>query len=620
VSEDRTKCISKCKEADPYCLVCTQEVSEGPGGASYDTISQYLTDEVINIFEAGGYVGGMCAVCMDGREPDGDGYCVVSTTKTRLENCWDMDASLSVDYRIGQACVEMTPAEVSGASDCDVFSSVGGLLLTMNLSAYSRPLTAVIDGYSYRNTTSLCLTCPDDVLDACSRAMRESQSASVSIESFTHVAVMEIAEMTTKTVDYSKCFITPSSLIQKYETAEICARVTPTGACPTLSKLTVTGLSVLVLGETETLTYDLDPLLYDPEQTEYCYQCSGTSDGRFAAVTTQLHYTTTKGQLRLTATVEGNPVSIAFELPASENTNLYDCVSAGKMTVYGNKVVVELTANTSYSDFQSVCRNPSRAANFELTAILSNHVTGDFTSLTTLTQKFNISRDNMLTISCGTGDLACQATLGKYLATHDPIVGELLVRHLTSTGSELGISRRYITDVSQSCFSTVTAQLYSDKVCLQLIQSESRDCLLADAVGDAVYTLTLGLSSTDPASVEEQILGTISMRRPYDHSTSDLCFSCSDFDGRTDDCSHHIDQLQKNIDRAICKYQVTVQDVESRVYYSSKFYRKNYFLVWIGVGIVIGVISLSAIAYVIVAMCAIRREAKRLSLKRKRRS
>lgn len=164
------------------------------------------------------------------------------TDATVLDSCWRPDSTLSVYYQYGCGCVTLEPLFAAGCA-----ALPDGLVATLSVANYAKPLMAQVDGFSYGETRVVCVRCPggdDEDFDQqeyeeCRDALRDASSASFTLASMSHQARVSISAMNVQAMDFSSCFSGAGTMELSTSRGRVCVELPHTGLCPFLSPASV---------------------------------------------------------------------------------------------------------------------------------------------------------------------------------------------------------------------------------------------------------------------------------------------------------------------------------------------------------------------------------------------
>lgn len=179
-----------------------------------------------------------------------------------LKNCYYSNTKANVDPNKNFLCFTIKPIK---SHECNTLPST--VLLTVNMSAYTKPLQKIITDFNYTNTTFLCIECPevnDGERISCKTGLKDSKYLSLSISSETHRAIIPVTDLRSQNLNLTQCY-TPNSTVYievSKNPPNICARIEPTGSCNIISDSGVgqyVSSFIYIYAAGETFKYQLDP-------------------------------------------------------------------------------------------------------------------------------------------------------------------------------------------------------------------------------------------------------------------------------------------------------------------------------------------------------------------------
>lgn len=560
------KCLYKC--TDPTCLLscspdgqCLYECTSTGSITCPDTtnymcknnfcyrICSTTSTELGNTFcksylSNSRCIKGVCKLsCVSDSDCDAYNICNVETglctrdpgqiDLIRLENCWEENVRLTINFQTYEACVTIEPTQRTLCRS----HLPKSVYIEINFSSYSQPLKRLLSNYSYNTTKNICIVCPADRVRECSESMRASQAASMAVYTDTHLGFALVSSMTTLTTEYNDCFDSLASTLlirnpERSTTGETsatekfacCTYMKSTGSCNFLANYRITKFQFIVSSNGSSYPFYPNREHYDPESGVYCVEYEDQDTEEIALLNTFIADPWTKATFELEATVDQILVRSTTNMDVLRTSYRSECYSSIDTFVLPDLVYVELVTNDTAI---ASCSLPQGVNTVDMRISIQNLITGQKMGLSYQFLKFQFNTNKRLFFFATTTEEKAQTLqFYNYMRTNgstSKFTGSLgyNYRRPGETSITAATSKFFFDTLTPSCFNYTVAVIKEDGLCIQLQNVHAQDCALPSI--EMLFTATVEIfSSTDLIYT----LGSFNKSLNFSTAISSVCFSC----------------------------------------------------------------------------------------------
>lgn len=451
----------------------------------------------------------------------------------RLENCWQEDVHLVINYQTYEACLTIEPTH----NQLCRLHLPQSVYLEINFSSYSQPLRRLLNNYSYTNTKSICISCPADHVRECCESMRISQASSMAIYTDTHLGFALVLSMTTLTANYANCFDSLASTLlirnpERSTTGETsitekfacCTFMKSTGTCTFLANYRITKFQFVVSSDGSSYPFYPNREHYDPQSGVYCVEYDDDHTEEIALLNSFIADPWTRATFELEAVVDKITIRSTTEMDVLRTSYRSECYSTIDTFILPDLVYVQLVTNGTAI---SSCTLPQGVNTVDMRINIQNLVTGQKMSLSFQFPKFQFNANKRLFFFAVTKEEKEQTLrFYNYMRANGSIskfTGSLGYSYRRPGETTSAAASKFFFDtLTPACFNYTVAVIENDGLRIQLQNVRAKDCALPSI--KMPFTASVEIFSNDDLI---STLGSFSKHLNFSTLVSTIYFSCT---------------------------------------------------------------------------------------------
>ncbi|EFO65586.1 Tenascin-X precursor [Giardia lamblia P15] len=422
-------------------------------------------------------------------------------TLAEIKGCWREDVSLQASYGNLSFTLNVSPRNTA---ECRAAFSTTAIV-RLNLSDYEDTIVQTLSNFSLTNTNGIRLACNPSSLQSCKLAMITSTSASVSIESATHIMSTVISDALLDKYDYNTCFIPMQSAINLIKLldgslTQLCAFIAWNRSCPYLySNKLIASTLVVHSGNGSTSqddSYHLPPEIMSPSKEIYCTVIDESDANIANRITTYFNELWLSGILFLDLLIDEVQTEIRIELSGLTTTFMKDCVQEIGVVISPVSIFTILRGREFANG--EPCVIPETIQRIVLTTVVKDYETNRFIVSERILPSFSYASTTSLVSICGTGYRRTTPSEDCYdffssisntnLTTLDGYVRIALYDSIDSMSTNPLIrSIFYYTTYSLGCYNGAIVIVEPTVLSLQLKESGVKDCSIPTSEQAAIW-------------------------------------------------------------------------------------------------------------------------------------
>jgi len=570
-----------------------------------------------------------------------DGLCVRNYTFTELTNCWKDSARLEVDVNSGRICAILEPIAGSG---CEVLPEAGGIYSELRLTAYPDPITAIVSDFNYLAQPNVCLYCPEEIFSECQLAVRQSKAASLSINAFAYRADVQIASMETVGSDFSMCF-SPDPVIVLVASGDskfICMTLQSTGSCAFITRFDISAAEFWIESDTgfsesfsvteqfagaaivaDAANTALADTPTPPAGSGICYRCPNGEESCAQAYSEFRGATWIQGRFKMDVRVGKSDITISVPAKRFEVNELNDCMGMLKVIISQANIMLYYVPSASATS-NPECQAPDHITSFSISLQFLTSDRAISVIETTTMPSFDMLSPSTVMFYCHPKDFECMQRnsrlQGVIFATNSDgskyLTTLVHVDWISSQGVQKA-TKKIAPLVFPLCFKTMRVYIRGHSA--HFVGSfPPSACNLQTYKGRVVFTTNLFLNNENREP--DVLLGSFLVRGQWDGGDPSMELPCSSFVPGAYECPAALARAHKKPANHYVVISIEMLDAEDEVFTAvcTTLYRQNN-IVFVVVSVsVVGVAIISAGVYALWGAMRIRREARKLHLRKKR--
>ncbi|KAE8301222.1 Tenascin-like protein [Giardia duodenalis] len=475
-----------------------------------------------------------------------------------IKGCWHEDISLQASYGNLSFTLNVRPRNTA---ECRAaFSTMA--IVRLNLSDYEDTIVQTLSDFSFSNTNMIRLACNPSSLQSCKLAMITSTSASVSIESATHIMSTIISDTVLDKYDYNTCFVPMQSAINLIKLldgspTQLCVFIAWNRSCPYLYSNKLIASTLVVHSDNGSVSqddkYHLPPEIMLPSKEVYCTVIDESDENIANKVTTYFNEIWLSGILFLDLLIDEVQTEIQIELSGLTTTFMKACMQSVGVIISPVSIFSIVKGHESANG--ESCVIPEAIQRIVLTTVVKDYDINEFIVSERILSSFSYASTTSLVSICGTGYRRTTPSKDCYnffssisstnLSTLDGYMRIALYDTIDSMSTNPVIrSIFYYTTYNLGCYNGTVVIVEPTVLSLRLQESGAKDCSIPtleqaaiwqgvdlvnvsstrlNEAGALVYTITAEIYTNSSMLLS---MGKLAKQGTFSRDTDVLRFSC----------------------------------------------------------------------------------------------
>ncbi|ESU40655.1 Hypothetical protein GSB_153806, partial [Giardia duodenalis] len=439
---------------------------------------------------------------------------------TSITGCWYGNISLRGSYGNLSFTLDVTP---KNTAECrEAFSTTA--IVRLNLSSYQDTIVKTLSDFSLPDTRTVQLVCNPSTIQNCRYAMLVSMSASVSIESATHIMSATISDFSLEKYDYNTCFMDTQSSIHFIKLLDdtptkLCALIVWNQSCPYLYTNKVVSSTLIVHSDDGSGSHDdqysLPTEVMSPSKETYCTVIDDGNQDVATKIADYFNDIWLTGELLLNLSINEVQTEVTVELSGLSTAFMKGCIQDNRVIISPTSISAVVKEYESAND--ESCAIPTAIKQIVLTAVVKDYTTDAFIILERALPSFSYASTTSLMFLCGTGYRRTTASddcssfftsiSNKSLSSLDGDI-RIALYDTTDSSSTNTLLRSIFgyTEYSLGCYSGAVVIVEPTVLSLQLSESGADDCSIPTVEQAAIWQ---GADLTNTTSTQLSEIGTL---------------------------------------------------------------------------------------------------------------
>lgn len=491
----------------------------------------------------------------------------IHTTLEELKNCYYPNTKASVDPNRNSLCFTLNPIK---SYECEVLPAT--VLLTLNMSAYTKPLYKIITDFSYANTTVLCIECPttdDSERVSCKSGLKDSKYMSLSVSSETHRATVPVMDLRSQNLNLTQCYTSNSTVYIEVskKPPDICARIEPTGSCNIIGDSGIgyyvsSFLDIYAAGNK--FTYQLDPKF----SVSNLLVCNAKQDiDAPTLMKSILEDEWSYGVFKLNFNLNSHSYSSETKLFKVIMSRNVECLGLTDIEVYPRHISI-FVRKSSKND--ASCNINDEGYSTVEPTIYVRGVQRDIKVRDSISVSYyDFGHQYRFLISCKDTSL-CTEVYNNLINVSDSkelYAASYSVRFIASNGSPAAIVDGYVGSITAPCWVNSHILVYRDHFSVTLEPSGAISCPITHRLLN--YTITAAVNRIqkgNPMWQEQSVILALRLKTEFSIDKTILTFQCDDetilsSKIAADNCQNTIAQLYSNRESRSIEFNFVGKDL-----------------------------------------------------------